>query len=83
MTRIDDRTAGDAVAKDRESILRDELGFTGVIVSDDLEMKAIANSYTPGEAAVAAIAAGCDAVLMCGKRMRTPTSGCRSRRSRR
>ena len=47
-------------------ILRGELGFRGVIVSDDLEMKAIANTYRPGDAAVAAIAAGCDAVLMCG-----------------
>ena len=28
-------------------------GFDGVIVSDDLEMKAIADSYAPGEAAVA------------------------------
>jgi beta-N-acetylhexosaminidase len=47
-------------------ILREELGFNGVIVSDDLEMKAIANTMKPSEAAVAAIAAGCDAVLMCG-----------------
>lgn len=45
--------------------LRDELGFNGVIVSDDLEMKAITNSYQPADAAVAAVAAGCDAVLMC------------------
>ena len=48
-------------------LLRDELAFGGVIVSDDLEMKAIANGYTPGEAAVGAIAAGCDALLMCGE----------------
>jgi beta-N-acetylhexosaminidase len=47
-------------------ILRGELGFRGVIVSDDLEMKAIANAMKAPEAAVAAIAAGCDAVLMCG-----------------
>src|SRR5205085_4741251 len=47
-------------------ILRHELGFAGVIVSDDLEMKAIANAMKPSDAAVAAIAAGCDAVLMCG-----------------
>jgi beta-N-acetylhexosaminidase len=47
-------------------ILREELGFQGVIVSDDLEMKAIADNYTPGDAAVAAVAAGCDALLMCG-----------------
>jgi beta-N-acetylhexosaminidase len=47
-------------------MLRGELGFDGVIVSDDLEMKAIANMMKPADAAVAAIAAGCDAVLMCG-----------------
>jgi beta-N-acetylhexosaminidase len=47
-------------------ILREELGFRGVIVSDDLEMKAIAKTLKPPEAAVAAIGAGCDAVLMCG-----------------
>ena len=47
-------------------MLREELGFNGVIISDDLEMKAISNNYPPGDAAVAAIAAGCDSVLMCG-----------------
>jgi beta-N-acetylhexosaminidase len=47
-------------------LLRDELGFEGVILSDDLQMKAITNTYTPAEAAVAAIGAGCDALLMCG-----------------
>jgi beta-N-acetylhexosaminidase len=36
-------------------------------VSDDLEMKAIADRRSPDEAAVEAIAAGCDAVLMCGR----------------
>jgi beta-N-acetylhexosaminidase len=49
-----------------QGILRDELGFRGVIVSDDLQMKAIANSYSPGEAAIAAVRAGCDTLLMCG-----------------
>lgn len=46
-------------------LLRDELGFTGMVCTDDLEMQAIAKSWTPAEAAVAAIAAGCDAVLVC------------------
>jgi len=47
------------------SILRDELGFAGVIVSDDLEMKAIAKTWSVPDAAVQAIAAGCDALLVC------------------
>lgn len=46
-------------------ILRDELGFPGVILSDDLEMKAIAATYKVPDAAVDAIAAGCDALLIC------------------
>lgn len=46
-------------------LLREELGFQGVILSDDLEMKAIADHYTVPDAAVQAIAAGCDGVLIC------------------
>jgi len=46
-------------------LLRKELGFEGVILSDDLEMKAIANNYAVPEAAVMAIEAGCDGVLIC------------------
>ena len=46
-------------------LLRDELGYGGVILSDDLEMKAIAGRYAVPEAAVQAVAAGCDGVLIC------------------
>ena len=46
-------------------LLRQELGYEGVILSDDLEMKAIAAGYTVPEAAVMAIEAGCDGVLIC------------------
>ena len=45
--------------------MREELDFNGVILSDDLEMKAIADAYTVPDAAVQAIAAGCDGVLVC------------------
>lgn len=48
-----------------QGLLREELGFGGVILSDDLEMKAIAASYSVPDAAVRAIAAGCDGVLVC------------------
>ena len=47
------------------SLLRDELGYDGVILSDDLEMKAIANQHDVSDAAVLAIEAGCDGVLVC------------------
>jgi len=46
-------------------LLRGELGFGGVILSDDLEMKAVADRYDVPEAAVQAIAAGCDGLLVC------------------
>jgi beta-N-acetylhexosaminidase len=45
--------------------LRDRLGFSGVIVSDDLEMRAIADNYGIGDAAVRAVNAGSDVVLVC------------------
>ncbi len=47
------------------ALLRDELGYEGVILSDDLEMKAIAKTYAVPDAAVEAIAAGCDGLLIC------------------
>jgi beta-N-acetylhexosaminidase len=46
-------------------MLREELRYDGVILSDDLEMKALANDYTVAESAVLAIEAGCDGVLIC------------------
>jgi beta-N-acetylhexosaminidase len=46
-------------------LLREELGFEGVIISDDLEMKALARDRSVAESAVLAIEAGCDAVLIC------------------
>jgi beta-N-acetylhexosaminidase len=46
-------------------LLREQMGFEGVVVSDDLDMRAIADNFGVGEAAVQAIAAGCDALLLC------------------
>lgn len=43
--------------------LREEMGFDGVIVTDDLVMEAITNQYGAGEAAVLAVLAGND--LLC------------------
>lgn len=48
-----------------EGLMRDELGFDGLIFTDDMEMKAITARLPVPEACVAAIAAGCDAVLVC------------------
>ena len=48
-----------------DGLLKKQLGFGGLVLSDDLEMKAISGRYGHSEATVQAIAAGCDAVLMC------------------
>ena len=45
-------------------LLRDELGFRGLVVTDALEMGGIAKGYSVGEAAVRALEAGADALLM-------------------
>ena len=45
-------------------VLRNELGFQGVIITDALDMGAITEYYTTEEAVVKAIAAGADMLLM-------------------
>lgn len=45
-------------------LLRDEWKFRGLIVTDALDMGGVANSYSPGEAAVLAVSAGADVLLM-------------------
>jgi beta-N-acetylhexosaminidase len=47
------------------SLLRAEIGFDGVLFSDDLEMAAVAARYPIEESAVEAVWAGCDALLIC------------------
>lgn len=46
------------------NILRGELGFDGVVITDALNMSAITEYYTSEEAAVLAIEAGADMILM-------------------
>ena len=45
-------------------LLRTELGYDGVVITDAHNMGAITANYTPGEAALLAIEAGCDLILM-------------------
>lgn len=46
-------------------LLREEMGFEGVVFTDDLTMGAISGTYGMGEACVLAVEAGCDALLVC------------------
>ena len=45
-------------------LLKEQLGFRGLVITDSLEMGAVTDSYTPGQAALAALNAGCDILLM-------------------
>lgn len=47
------------------TLLREELGYSGLILSDDLEMGAVADQDSVGRYAVKAIKAGTDVVLVC------------------
>ena len=44
--------------------LRNELGYDGVVITDAMAMGAVADNYTSAEAAVTAVKAGIDIVLM-------------------
>lgn len=44
--------------------LRNELGYDGVVITDAMAMGAIADNYTSAQAAVTAVKAGVDIVLM-------------------
>lgn len=46
-------------------LLRHQLGYGGVVFSDDMEMKAVSDYAKPGQAAVLALRAGVDVMLFC------------------
>jgi len=52
------------------TLLREGLGFERLVVTDDLEMGAIMNTYGIGEASKMAILAGCDMLAICADPVR-------------
>lgn len=46
------------------NLLRNELGYDGVVITDNITMKAVAARYSPGEAALRAVHAGADIILV-------------------
>jgi beta-N-acetylhexosaminidase len=62
---LDDKRPATLSRRVITDLLRNELRFEGVILSDDLEMKAVAAEYPVADSAVLALQAGCDGVLIC------------------
>lgn len=66
-----------------ERIIRERIGFKGLLMSDDLDMKALQFALNGGlqQRAEAALGAGCDVVLQCSgdlKEMQATAQGCRA-----
>lgn len=66
-TAIDPARPATLSRKVMHDLLRGEMGFEGVVFTDSMEMKAIADRWSRGAAAVEAVRAGCDLLLACGR----------------
>jgi beta-N-acetylhexosaminidase len=64
---IDPVAAITVSARGVKDVIRDHIGFDGLLLSDDLNMQALGGSL--GERAARALAAGCDIALHCNGRM--------------
>ena len=49
------------------AMLRDELGYDGLVISDDIEMKAVADHFSVEDRSLGVLAAGVDVILACSK----------------
>lgn len=61
-------SSGDPATKSKiflQDILREKLGYQGIIITDDLEMGGFVQDQNIGEGAVASVTAGCDMLLIC------------------
>jgi len=67
--RLDDQRPATLSRATIVGLLRGELGFTGPVISDDLRMGAIEQHYGIGEAAVLALDAGVDVLLIVDDRL--------------
>ena len=65
LKNIDSENPATMSKKIVSDILRDEMNFKGVVISDDMTMAAIMDNYDIGEASVKVINAGVDIILVC------------------
>lgn len=61
--KIDDKYPATLSYKTINGILKGKLGFSGLIITDDMQMKAITDNYTFEQAVINAINAGCDILV--------------------
>ncbi|MGK7346183.1 MAG: beta-N-acetylhexosaminidase [Candidatus Nitrospinota bacterium M3_3B_026] len=55
-------------------LLREKIGYGGIVISDDMDMKAISQGWADDEAARLALAAGVDMLLVCHDERRAETA---------
>jgi len=64
-TQLDQEYPATLSPKIIRGLLRQTIGFQGLVITDDLTMGAIAHHFTPKETALAAVRAGVDILLVC------------------
>ncbi|WP_026573690.1 beta-N-acetylhexosaminidase [Bacillus sp. UNC438CL73TsuS30] len=64
LPKLDDHFPASMSKKIMTEILRKQLNFSGVVITDDMTMKAITNHFTIGRAAVESVKAGSDIILV-------------------
>lgn len=57
-----------------KDLLKNELKYKGMVITDDLDMKALAKYYTPAETPVLSLIAGADLLLYCNEPESPPTA---------
>lgn len=65
MNKIDSQNPASLSKTIITDLLRDQLNFKGVVITDDMTMGAIVKNYTISDAAIKSVNAGSDIVLVC------------------
>ncbi|MEJ2689226.1 MAG: glycoside hydrolase family 3 N-terminal domain-containing protein, partial [Deltaproteobacteria bacterium] len=66
-TALDRQNPATLSKKILTGMLKEKLGYSGIVITDDLEMGAIENNQSVADAALAAFLAGADLLLICHK----------------